>query len=396
MTIGDTNPVHSAIGRPLRLGVVGGGLGSFIGPIHRSAAELDGRFRVTSGVLSSDPLKCVMQGAAIGLDAHRSYTSVAQMIAAEANRPDGIDAIAVMTPNDRHFDDCSQALRGGLHVICDKPLTNTLVDAHELVRLTEVSQRVFCLTHNYAGYPMVRQARAMVRAGLIGNLQMVHAEYFQSGMARPVESGVLSPKLVWKLDKTRGGASLVMADIGTHAHHLAGFIACSHPVAVAADIGALVSGRRFDDYAAMLWRFSNGARGTCCVSQAAAGAENNLVVRVYGETGMLEWQHLTPNYLRYAPQGEAVRVLARGDAYLLAAASRATRISSGHPEGFRESFANLYADAAEAIVATMTQTPADPLAMDFPTVNDGLRGVQFVEAALRSSEAGGGWIDCTV
>jgi len=396
MTIGDSNPVHSAIGRPLRLGVVGGGLGSFIGPVHRSAAELDGRFRITSGVLSSDPSKCVTQGAAIGLDARRSYTSVSQMIAAEAGRPDGIDAIAVMTPNDRHFDDCSQALQAGLHVICDKPLTNTVEDARQLVRLTDVSQRVFCLTHNYAGYPMVRQARAMVRSGLIGTLQMVHSEYFQSGMAHSVESGILSSKLTWKLDKTRGGASLVMADIGTHAHHLAGFIACSHPVAVAADIGALVAGRRFDDYAAMLWRFANGARGTCCVSQAAAGAENNLVVRVYGDTGMLEWQHLTPNYLRYAPQGEAVRLMARADPYLLPAASRATRISRGHPEGFRESFANLYADAAEAIVATMTQAPADPLALDFPTVNDGLRGVLFVAAALRSSDAGGGWIECTV
>lgn len=396
MTIGDSNPVRSAIGRPLRLGVVGGGLGSFIGPVHRSAAELDGRFRVTAGVLSSDPVKCMPQGVAIGLDASRSYTSVMQMIAAEAARPDGIDAVAVMTPNDRHFDDCRQALLAGLHVICDKPLANTLEDARELVRLTAVTERVFCLTHNYAGYPMVRQARAMVQAGLIGTPRMVHSEYFQSGMTKSVESGLLSSKLKWKLDKERGGASLVMADIGTHAHHLAGFIACSHPVAVAADIGALVVARHFDDYAAMLWRFANGARGTCCVSQAAAGAENNLAVRIYGETGMLEWQHLTPNYLRYAPQGEAVRLMARADPYLLPAASRAARISRGHPEGFRESFANLYADAAEAIVATMTQTPADPLALDFPTVNDGLRGMLFVEAALRSSQSGGGWIDCAV
>lgn len=394
MNIADSNPVLDALGRPLRLGVVGGGPGSFIGPIHRSAAQLDGRFRIVAGVLSSDPGKCAVSGKAIGLDPDRAYASVATMLEGEAARPDGIEAVAVMTPNDRHVDDCRQALQAGLHVICDKPLATKVADARELLRLVTSTGRVFCLTHNYAGYPMVRQARAMVQAGSIGAVRMVHAEYFQAGMAQRVEAAQLSAKLRWKLDAARSGPSLVLGDIGTHAHHLAGYVGASTVQAVAAEVCALLPGRSFDDYAAMLWRFSNGARGACCVTQAAAGAENNLTVRVYGETGMLEWQHAEANYLRHAPLGEAVRVLGRGDTYLLPAARRASRIARGHPEGFRESFANLYADAAEAIVAQLTGRPADPLALDFPDAGDGLRGLLFIDAALRSSRAGGGWVEC--
>lgn len=393
-TIGEVNPVVAALGRPLRLGVIGGGPGSFIGAIHRSAAELDGRFRVVAGVLSSDPSKCAAYGAAIGLSANRCYPDVASMIASEATRPDGIDAVAVMTPNDRHFDDCRQALEAGLNVVCDKPLCNSIDEARTLVRMVNNNEAVFCLTHNYSGYPMVRQARAMVRAGLIGAVRMVHAEYFQAGMASAVEHGSLTPKLKWKLDAARSGPSLVLGDIGTHAHHLACFVADSPVNALAAELGTLVPGRAFDDYAAMLWRFANGARGTCCVSQAAAGAENNITLRIYGETGMLEWHHAAPNYLRHAPLGEPVRTLARGDAYLLPEARRASRISRGHPEGFRESFANLYADAAEAIVARITGQRADPLALDFPTVTDGLRGVLFVDAVMRSTQHGGRWGGC--
>ncbi len=393
MSIGGENPVLEALGRPLRLGVIGGGPGSFIGPIHRSAAELDGRFRVVAGVLSSDPAKCISHGLGIGLDAARAYISVAAMLAAERARPDGIEVVAVMTPNDRHFDDCRQALAAGLHVVCDKPLSNTAAEARELLRLAAAEKLVLCVTHNYSGYPMVRQARAMVQAGAIGAVRMIHAEYFQAGMATAVESGPLSAKLVWKLDPARAGPSLVLGDIGTHAHHLAGFVGASPVVALAADVGALRPGRSFDDYAAMLWRFASGARGTCCVTQAAAGTENNLTIRVYGELGALEWQHRAPNYLRHAPLAEAPRTLGRGDAYLLPAALRAARISRGHPEGFRESFANLYADVAEVIAARLSGRPVDPLALDFPDARAGLQGALFVDAALRSSRAGGVWTE---
>ncbi len=384
------------LGRPLRLGVIGGGPDSFIGPVHRSAAMLDGCFRVVAGVVTSNPERRAAQGVAIGLEESRSYGSVGEMVAREASRPDGqgIEAVAVMTPNDCHFADCSVAMRAGLHVICDKPLVNSIAQARELTRLAQETGVVFRLTHNYSGYPMVRQARAMVEAQALGPIRMVHAEYLQGGMAAAVEHGPLTAKLKWKLDSERSGASLVMGDIGTHAHQLASFV-CGSPVArVAADVGSVVPGRQFDDYAGMLWRFANGARGVCCVSQAAAGAENNLTIRVYGETGMLEWQHAAPNYLRHAPLGEAARTLGRGDPYLLPAAQRATRISRGHPEGFRESFANLYADFAALIAARLTGAEADALALQSPGVEDGLRGVLFVDAVLRSSRQGGCWIDC--
>lgn len=394
-SLSSVSAIH-ALGRPLRLGVIGGGPGSFIGPVHMSAAVLDRYFVITAGVLSSHAERAQAQGMALGLPASRAYASVDHMLAGEAARPEDerIEAVAVMTPNDRHYVDCMAALQAGLHVICDKPMVNTIGQARELVEMVERTQRVFCLTHNYTGYPMVRQARAMVESGLLGDVRIVQAEYFQAGMALPVESGELTAKLRWKLDPGRSGASLVMGDIGTHAHHLATYVTGSRVARVSADVGAVMPGRTFDDYAAILWRFENGARGSCMVTQAAAGAENNIRVRVHGAKGMLEWQHSNPNYLVHAPLGESVQMLGRGDARLHPAAQRATRISRGHPEGFRESFANLYADFAEAIAARITGIPADPLCSWSPNVHDGLWGIEFVEATLASSRQSGAWITC--
>jgi predicted dehydrogenase len=396
MTAIDTRSAWATLGRPLRLGVIGGGPGSFIGPIHRTAAVLDQRFVIVAGVLSSDPLRAVSHGATLGLDAARAYVSVAQMVAAESTRAaeDRIEAVAVMTPNDRHYQDCVLALQAGLHVICDKPMVNTLRQARHLVELVEQTQLAFCLTHNYSGYPMVRQARAMVEAGVLGDIRIVQAEYLQGGMALPVESGLLTDKLRWKLNPERSGPSLVLGDIGTHAHQLASYVSGSRVARVSADVGAVVPERVFDDYAAILWRFENGARGTCLVSQAAAGAENNVRIRIHGAKGMLAWEHRDPNYLHHAPLGDSVRIMSRGDAQLYPAAQRATRIARGHPEGFRESFANLYADFAEAIASRITGQPADPLCSGSPGVRDGLWGQEFVEAALTSSHAGGAWTLC--
>ncbi len=394
----NSNPVSawSALGRPLRLGVIGGGPGSFIGPIHMSAAVLDRRFVIAAGVLSSDAERARAHGVALGLPASRAYASVDQMLAGEAARPsdERIEAVAVMTPNDRHYPDCLKALESGLHVICDKPLVNSVRDARHLVEVVERTELAFCLTHNYSGYPMVRQARAMVESGLLGDIRIVQAEYFQGGLALPVEAGELTAKLRWKLDAERSGASLVMGDIGTHAHHLACYVTGSRVAQVSADVGAVMPGRTFDDYAGILWRFENGARGSCVVTQAAAGAENNIRVRVHGAKGMLEWQHSNPNYLVYAPLGEPVQTLGRGDARLHPAAQRATRISRGHPEGFREAFANLYADFAEVIAARITGVAADPLCSWSPGVHDGLWGLEFVEATLASSRQGGAWTSC--
>jgi predicted dehydrogenase len=375
----------SSLGRKLRLGLVGGGPGSMIGPVHRLAATLDGRFELVAGVLSSAPERAREAAEALGL---AGFASLEAMLAGAK-----LDAVAVMTPNDRHFAECRAVLQAGLHVICDKPLTNTLAEARTLAALAEERRLVLCLTHVYAAYPMIRQARAMVAAGAIGALRAIQVEYLQAGMSRPVEQGELTPKLRWKLDTRQSGPSLVLGDIGTHAHHLAAFVAGRAVRRLAADLGAVVPGRSVDDYACMLLRFEGDVHGTLFCSQALAGTENQITVRVFGETGHLEWTHERPNHLKFALQGKAVQTLARGDADLLPASARLTRIARGHPEGYFEAFANLYRDAAEAIAARLTGRPADPLALDFPTAADGVAGLAFVEAALASRAAGGGWVD---
>jgi predicted dehydrogenase len=374
----------ATLGRKLRLGVIGGGPGSFIGPVHRAAALLDGRFDIVAGVLSSDPEKSRAAATALGL---RGHATVADMLAAER-----LDAVAVMTPNDLHFAPCQAALAAGLHVICDKPVTNTLAEAQTLAAMARDSGRVFCLTHVYAGYPMIRQARAMVAAGAIGELRAVQVEYLQAGMSARVEAGELTPKLRWKLDPARGGASLVLGDIGTHAHHLAGYVSGRAVESLCADLGALLPGRRVDDYGAFLLRFAGGVRGTMMVSQALAGTENAITLRVFGESGHLEWTHARHNHLTLALQGRPLQILARGDPDLLPSAKRLVRIPRGHPEGFLEAFANLYRDAAEAIAAAITGIPADPLALEFPTAADGAAGLAFIDAALASRANGGAWV----
>lgn len=382
----------AAAQRPLRLAMIGGGAASFIGPVHRRAAELDRRFAVVAGVWSSAPDKSRREGQALGVDPGRAYRSLQELIAQEAARPqrDGVEAVAIMSPNDTHAPYATACLAAGLHVICEKPLANSVAEGIALSALVDRSGRAFCLTHNYSGYPMVRQARAMVAAGVLGELRMVHVEYLQGGMALPVERGPLTDKLRWKIDPARAGASLVMGDIGTHALHLASYVSGSRIASVCADVGAVVPQRSFHDYAALLLRLDGGARGSCIVTQAAAGAENNLSLRVYGSRGMLEWQHASANYLRHAPHAESVRILGRGDADLHAASLAATRIVRGHPEGFVEAFANLYGDFADAILAGAPGAPATAGAA-LPSVRDGLQGLRCIEAALTSS-AGGGWV----
>ncbi len=370
--------------RKLRLGVVGGGPGSFIGPVHRAAALFDGRFEIVAGVLSSDPERSRGAAAELGFT---GYVKIADMLAAER-----LDAIAVMTPNDLHFAACQAAMAAGLHVICDKPVTNTLAEAQSLSAMARETGRVFCLTHAYAGYPMIRQARAMVAAGAIGTLRAIQVEYLQAGMSARVEAGELTAKLRWKLDPERGGASLVLGDIGTHAHHLATYVSGLPVESLCADLGALLPDRRVDDYGAFLLRFAGGVRGTMTVSQALAGTENAITLRVFGEAGHIEWTHARHNHLTLALQGRPLQTLARGDADLLPSAKRLVRLPRGHPEGLVEAFANLYRDAAEAIAASITGVPADPLALEFPTAADGAAGLAFIDAALASRTTGGAWV----
>jgi predicted dehydrogenase len=385
------NKVVQALGRRLRLGVVGGASG-FIGPVHRTAARLDDLWEVVAGSLSSDPARGRAAAAAVGLAADRAYDTAEAMVAAERARPDGIDAVAIMTPNGHHLPAAMAALDAGLDVVCDKPLTTSLADALRLVAKVRETGLVFCLTHNYSAYPMVRQARAMIRAGEIGAVRQVHLAYVQGHNATLVEADAAGR--TWRFDPAQAGPSLILGDIGTHAHHLGAYATGLELEAVMAEVAATVPGRASDDYAGLLLRWSNGARGTMWVTNAAAGAEHGLAFRIFGERGGLEWHQEHPNELRHRRLGGFEQVMTRRlRGALHPAAERAARVEIGHPEGYQEAFATLYRDAAEAIVARRTGRPADPLALDFPTVEDGAWGLAFIEAAVESARTGS-WVRC--
>jgi len=360
--------------------------------VHRVAARLDDRFEIVAGAMSSDPQRGRTAAIGVGIAPERAYATVQAMLAAERKRPDGIEVVAIMTPNDQHFAAAMAALDAGLDVICDKPLTTTLADAQALVRKVRDTGLVFCLTHNYSAYPMVRQARAMVQAGEIGEVRQVHLVYVQGHNATLVEAKPAGGN--WRFDPQQGGQSMVTGDIGTHAFHLGCYVAGLGVDSVMADIGATVPGRAADDYAGVLLRWSNGARGTIWVTNAAAGAEHGLAFRIFGGLGGLEWHQEHPNELRHRRLDGFEQVLTRRmHGALHPAAERSVRVEIGHPEGFQEAFANLYRDAADAIIARRSGQPCDPLALDFPTVVDGARGIRFIEAVVESSRKKA-WADC--
>ena len=385
------NPVIEMLGRPIRLAVIGGGPGSFIGGTHRAAATMDGRYEIVAGVVSSDPERSRRACSAMGIDSSRSYGTVIELLEVESSLPNGIDAVAIMTPNDSHHEYSMKALESGLDVICDKPMTNTLDEAMDIVSRVRDTGSVFCLTHNYTGYPMVRQARAMVVDGQLGEIRLVQVQYVQGNKADEKDPAPVDG-LPWRFDPVRGGPSLVMGDIGTHAHNLARFVTGLEVSGVAADIGHVAPGRLVDDFGGAMLRFANGARGSLWVTQAAAGVENDLSIRVSGTLGSVEWHQEAPTRLVFRPLDDPVRVYTPGGPALLPAAVRASRIVAGHPEGFVEAFANVYSDAAEAIAARAVGGVADQLALDFPNEIDGFRGVKFVDAAVASSSAEGGWV----
>ncbi len=387
----ETDPVRTMLGRRLRLGVIGGGPGSFIGAMHRRAARRDDHYELVAGVVSSDPQRSRAAAAGMEIAPERAYASVAAMIAAESARADGIEVVAIMTPNDSHHEYAMAALAAGIDVICDKPMTNTLAEAVEVHAEVERTGLVYCLTHNYTGYPMVRQARAMVAAGELGTIRLVQVEYVQGGKA---DESVTPATTDWKNDPVRGGPSRVMGDIGSHAHNLARFITGLEVAEVAAEIGAIVPGRAVHDFAGALLRFDNGARGSFWVTQAAAGVENCLRIRVSGTRGSVEWMQEVPQELSFTPLGAPAQKRTPNGPGTLPLSARSTHLVAGHPEGFPDGFANLYADAAEAIAARRGAAQADPLALHFPTHVDGLAGVRFVEAVIASSAGGGRWVEC--
>ena len=381
------------LGRRVRLGLIGGGGTSLIGPVHRIAARLDDRFECVAGVLSSDPDRALAAAAKIGIP--RGYGRVDEMIYAERTRPDGIEAVAIVTPNDSHLEFVNLALAAGLHVMCDKPLTNDLSSARQLTATALAQGCILAVTHNYSGYPMVREARAAVTAGELGQIRLVHITYVQGTLGSRVEDRPESipSRLAWRLDPTRGGESHVMGDIGTHAHHLMTFIVGQPVEAVLADVGAVIPLRTAHDTGAAILRLSGGARGVLLASKAATGAENVLSIEVYGEAGGLSWSSADPNVLKIMRNGRPAEIRSRGQATLHPAARRASRTPPGHPEGFHEAFANLYVDFAEQIAAQVLGISPDPLALDLPDGAAGVAGLAFIEACLLSTR-NGGWVTC--
>lgn len=374
----------------IRLGMVGGGRDAFIGGVHRIAARIDDHYELVAGALSSSPDKALASAADLGIAADRAYGDFKQMAIREARLKNGIEAVSIVTPNHMHAPVAREFLRRGIHVICDKPLTATLSEAKRLVAAAEKSDALFVLTHNYTGYPMVRQAREMIANGQLGDIRVVQVEYAQDWLTTPMENSGLK-QAEWRTDPTRSGAGGATGDIGTHAYNLACFVTGLKLESLAADLDSFVEGRRVDDNGHVLMRFEGGAKGMLWCSQVAPGNENALALRVYGAKGGLEWKQEDPNYLWHTPLGEPKRLITRSGAGAGDAAARVSRIPPGHPEGYLEGFANIYTEAAAAILARRdgSALPADVV---FPTIRDGLAGVTFVDACVRSSKRNGAWV----
>jgi predicted dehydrogenase len=380
------------LNRRLRLGMVGGGRGAFIGAVHRIAARLDDRWELVAGALSSDPERAKASGEDLLLKPDRIYGDFNEMARRERRLKDGIDAVAIVTPNHAHAAAARAFLKAGIHVICDKPLTTTRREAEQLAKLARESGLIFAVTHNYTGYPLVRQARAMVQAGELGAIRVVQAEYAQDWLATRVEE-TGSKQAEWRTDPARSGPAGAVGDIGTHAFNLAEFIAGDEVASLSAELHTFVEGRRLDDNAHMMLRFASGAKGMLWCSQVAAGLENGLRIRVYGEKAGLEWHQENPNYLTFSPLGEPPRIIRRNGYGADEVSRAASRIPGGHPEGYLEGFAQLYTDVAEQIAARIENREPSSFSLQVPTVEHGVRGVRFIEAAVRSSQRKAAWVD---
>ena len=382
--------LRERFGRPLRLAMVGGGPASWIGRMHQTAAELDGYWRVVGGVFSSDTARSRAVGAELGFEAARSYGTLAEMIEKERARADGIDAVAIMTPNDTHYPFAAAAIDAGLDVVCDKPVTHDFAQACDLIERTRKQGRLFAIAYGYSAYPMTRYARELVRDGALGALRLVQVEYIQSGLATRVEDAPPNNRFRWLLDPQRSGLALVMSAIGCHAQHLACFAAGRNATRLCADVRALLPGRKLIDYVSALFELEGGARGTFTVTQAAAGGENDIRLRAYGEKGLLDWSQQSASYLRLQLQGEPVRVIGRGDPFLSPEVLATGRAPRGHPEGLREAFANIYAEVAQERMARMLgEVPPE---FPYPRIEEGAHTMAFIEACLASQDSGG-WVD---
>ncbi|NLE45989.1 MAG: Gfo/Idh/MocA family oxidoreductase [Chloroflexi bacterium] len=379
--------------RKLKMGMVGGGRDAFIGAVHRRAALLDGGVELVAGALSSTPKKAVSSAKDLYLADDRAYGTWAEMVEHESTLPEGerIDFVSIVTPNHMHYPVAKAFVDAGINVVCDKPMVHSLEQANDLIARVEKSGVVFAVTYNYTGYPMVKQARQMIREGKVGEIRKVIVEYPQGWLATKIEDED-SKQAAWRTDPKRAGIGGAIGDIGSHAENLVSTMCGLELAEICADLTTFVPGRLLDDDANVLMHFTNGARGILTVSQISTGQENNLNIRVWGTDGALEWHQENPNYLYYTPAGEPVQVLARGNGYLCEAAQRATRLPTGHPEAFIEAFANIYLNATDTMRAKLKGVEATELELDFPTVFDGARGVFFIEKVVESSRSDQKWV----
>jgi predicted dehydrogenase len=376
----------------LRLGMIGGGQGAFIGAVHRIAARVDDDYELVCGAFSSNAKKSKESGVALGLSADRSYTSYEELIEKEKQLPadERVQVISIVTPNHVHFGPTKMALENGFHVVLDKPMTFSLAEAKELEEVVKSSGKLFCLTHTYTGYPMVKEAKQLVKAGKIGAVRKIYVEYPQGWLSTFLE-GDDNKQAAWRTDPGKSGIAGAMGDIGTHAFNLMEYVTGLQVTQLCADINVVVKGRKLDDDGAVLIKLNNGASAVLTATQIAAGEENNVKIRVYGELGSLEWQQWDANTLLVKMSGEPWQIYRTGSRYLSSYATHNTRTPGGHPEGYLEAFANLYHNFALCVKAEIEGKAASPEAQDYPGINDGVRGMAFVENVIASGKSDIKW-----
>ncbi|MDX1638454.1 MAG: Gfo/Idh/MocA family oxidoreductase [Balneolaceae bacterium] len=379
-----------ALDRKLRYGMVGGGPGAFIGEVHRMAAALDGRMELVAGAFSSSPEKSRQKGEELHLDPSRVYGSYEEMAEKESQLPEDerIDFVSIVTPNFLHHPVAKTFIEHGFHVVCDKPMTKTVEEAEELCRLVDEHDTVFALTHNYTGYPMVKEAREMVKSGKLGTVRKIVVEYPQGWLAQPVDNKQAN----WRTDPKKAGVSSAVGDIGSHAENLVEYITGLQIESLIADINTFVEGRKLEDDANVLVHYKGGARGILYCSQVSVGEENSLRIRAYGTDAAIEWKQEDPNYLHVLYPDGPEETYKRGNPYLSDAAAQNTRIPPGHPEGFIEAFANIYVNFASTLEARLSGEEPSEHDLDFPTVQDGARGVDFIHKVIESGKKGE-WVD---
>jgi len=374
----------------LRLGMIGGGLGAFIGQVHRIASRLDDRYELVAGCLSSTPEKSLLSAKEIGLDTSRSYPDFSTMVKEESKRDDGVQVVSIVTPNHMHASPAIAFLNKNIHVICDKPMTSTMEDAHTLVKAASNSKAHFFLTHNYSGYPVVREMRKLVQKGELGKIRIVKGAYLQGWLGSKEEATGSNKQAEWRTDPTRSGAAGAVGDIGSHTMHLIEFITGLKLQSVAADLTIFVEDRKLDDDASILIRMNDGVKGSLSISQIATGEENNFSISIYGDKGALHWRQENPNYATLSKVDKPNQIITRGGPIQQDGSLANLRIPSGHPEGFLEAFAQIYTDAADVIQGSSN---AKEIQKILPNENDGLHIMRFINASVNSSSNNSSWVD---